>query len=416
MTAGRICIVTPGHLASNPRVVKEADALHAAGYDVSVVAGDLTPAVRPFDRDVEAEAPWRVRRVGRGGVLARGVQRLARIAARSSRHGVPRWLATLAQSELSAGLAAAAAGIPADLYIAHYVAGLAAADAAARRNGGLLCYDAEDFHAGEAAGDPAGRASRRLVMAIERPLLTRCVHVTAASPLIAEAYLELYGVQAETLLNVFPLKQMPHVTGMRSPAGALRMFWFSQTVGLDRGLQAVIEGMAWARGCISLDILGTDQWGHGSSLLRLADSLGLGGRVKLRPAVSPRRLPAIAAEYDLGLSLETNVSESRQRCLTNKIFVYLLAGIPVVLSDTRAQRLLAADLGRAAAVISLADSAAIGSALDRWAFLADERRLASEEAARLCQTRYNWDREKDILLRLVSLALCNGVRNKQCPR
>ena len=73
MTAGRICIVTPGHLASNPRVVKEADALHAAGYDVSVVAGDLTPAVRPFDRDVEAEAPWRVRRVGRGGVLARGL-------------------------------------------------------------------------------------------------------------------------------------------------------------------------------------------------------------------------------------------------------------------------------------------------------------------------------------------------------
>ena len=35
-----VCIVSPGHLASNPRVVKEADALHGAGYRVTVIAGN----------------------------------------------------------------------------------------------------------------------------------------------------------------------------------------------------------------------------------------------------------------------------------------------------------------------------------------------------------------------------------------
>lgn len=416
MTGGRVCIVTPGHLASNPRVVKEADALHQAGYDVSVVAGDLTAAVRPFDNEVMAVKPWRVRRVGRNWMGARVAHRAARAMVRVSQGWLPFWLARLAQSELSVGLVEAAAGIPADLYIAHYVAGLAAAAAAAQHNGGALCYDAEDFHAGEVGDDPAGTSTRATIMAIERPLLTRCVHVTAASPLIAEAYRELYGIQAETLLNVFPLAQKPHATGARSPAGVLRIFWFSQTVGLDRGLQAVIEGMARARARISLDILGSDEWGHGSSLLQLASRLGLSGQVTLRSTVSPDCLPAIAAGYDVGLSLETNVSESRQRCLPNKIFVYLLAGIPVLLSDTRAQRLLAADLGRAAAVISLADPAAIGVALDRWAFSTDERRFASEEAARLGLTRYNWDREKSILLRLVGSALGNRMRNEQCPQ
>ena len=34
----RICIVTPGALGSNPRVVKEADALVRAGHDVHVIA------------------------------------------------------------------------------------------------------------------------------------------------------------------------------------------------------------------------------------------------------------------------------------------------------------------------------------------------------------------------------------------
>jgi hypothetical protein len=31
-------LVTPGHLSTNPRLVKEADALAAAGYQVSVVS------------------------------------------------------------------------------------------------------------------------------------------------------------------------------------------------------------------------------------------------------------------------------------------------------------------------------------------------------------------------------------------
>jgi hypothetical protein len=413
----RICIVTPGHLASNPRVVKEADALHEAGYDVSVVAGDLTPFVRPLDEQLIAGAPWRVIRVGRSGLLARIAHRAARKAIQLLPNArLPLWLATLAQSEFSAALQAAASGIRAHLYIAHYVAGLAAAAAAARRNEGRLSYDAEDFHAGEAVEGPDAAASRAMVVAIERALLPRCVHMTAASPLIAEAYETLYGMRATAILNVFPLDQkaMANSVAARSPARQLRTYWFSQTVGLDRGLQAFIIGMARSRTAVTLDILGSDQWGHGSILLDLARRLGLDGRVMLRPLTSPQSMVAVAAQYDVGLSLETNVSESRQRCLTNKIFVYLLAGIPVLMSDTPAQRLLAADLGSAAAVVSLADPDAIAAQLDRWALSPDERRLASDEALQLGQVRYNWDREKTILLELVASALGSRTWSNQC--
>jgi hypothetical protein len=55
----------------------------------------------------------------------------------------------------------------------------------------------------------------------------------------------------------------------------------------------------------------------------------------------PEEMVRQAAPYDIGLSLETDISDNRSLCLTNKIFTYLLAGVPVLLSDTPAQRALA---------------------------------------------------------------------------
>ena len=37
--SARICVVTAGHLSTSPRMLKAADALHAAGYHVRVVIG-----------------------------------------------------------------------------------------------------------------------------------------------------------------------------------------------------------------------------------------------------------------------------------------------------------------------------------------------------------------------------------------
>ena len=59
---------------------------------------------------------------------------------------------------LSPELVAAAATVPADLYIAHYPTALPAAALAAQRNGVIYAYDAEDFHLGDPPedADPRG--------------------------------------------------------------------------------------------------------------------------------------------------------------------------------------------------------------------------------------------------------------------
>lgn len=403
-----VCIVSPGNLASNPRVLKEADALHGAGYDVTAVVCDYNEVLREADDEIEAAVPWKVIRVPRSfdeGVTARVATGVAQ-ALSALGVTVPVGVAARSARTPVAALMRRAREVPADLYIAHYVAALPAAAAAARRHGALLGFDAEDFHSGEGTGAPGDAFRMRMIGIVERAILPACTHVTAAAPLIGKAYAARYGIaEPATVLNVFPLSMAPpQPKASRAEEGApLRAYWFSQTIGPDRGLQAFIQAMAQAKARVTLDIRGSNRWGHGDALLALAASLGIGERVKLLPMASPGEMVHLAADYDVGLSLETKVSENRRICLTNKIFTYLLAGVPVVMSDTPAQKLLAKDLGRSARLCSLDDPAGLAATLDA---LASPAILAesSERAWRLGRERYNWDREQDVLLQSVAAA------------
>lgn len=400
-----VCIVSPGNLASSPRLLKEADALHGAGYDVTAVVCDITEALRDADDEIAAMVPWKTLRVPRpasDGVVRRVARPMARVALATCK-AMPPVLAALAYGGPVMALRRKACEVRADLYIAHYIAALPAAAAAAKRNGALLGFDAEDFHSGEGTGAPGDDFRMDMVRIVERAALPACSHLTAAAPLIADAYAARYGIAPPaTLLNVFPLSMAP---AARPPHrnGRLSTYWFSQTIGPDRGLQAFIRGMARARAMVTLDIRGSNRWGHGNALLALAKSLGLEGRVRLLPMAPPRDMVRLAADYDLGLSLETDVSENRRLCLTNKIFTYLLAGVPIVASDTPAQRKLAPDLGDAVRLISLADPMNIANALDELA-AGPVLEAASATAWRLGRERYNWDCEQEVLLQSVAAA------------
>jgi glycosyltransferase involved in cell wall biosynthesis len=411
----KVCIVSPGNLSANPRLVKEADALHGAGYDVTAVVSEYSTSLGGFDGGIEAQAPWRVIRARRSPR-----ERYVRVAARTAARlidgvgvRVPVAVAARACGGPVAQLQAAACGVPADLYIAHYVAALPAAGAAAQRHGALLGFDAEDFHSGEGTDDPAAARLMAMVRIVEGTWLPRCRHLTVAAPLIGGAYASLYEVpHPVTVLNVFPLDMAPTQSPPpRLPGAPLRAYWFSQTIGLDRGLQPFLQAMARTAVRIELDIRGGDPWGHGKTLRTMARELGIADRVRVLPVAPPQEMVRLAAAYDLGLSLETDVSENRRLCLTNKIFTYLLAGVPVLLSDTPAQRALAPDLGRAAALVPLSDPTAIAAALDRLAAGLDEARA---EALRLGRERYNWDVEKGALLASVEAAFARSEQDAPC--
>lgn len=410
MSKARICLVSPGHIASNPRLVKEADALHAAGFRVRVVAGDYMAAVRPLDESILANAPWQCVRVGLGSPLSRTagamLQRGAQLAVTRLGH-LP--VAIRAHSRVSYRLAAAALAEPAEMYLAHNLAALPAAARAARRCGAKLGFDAEDYHLGELEETQASAAAELTARAlIEQTLLPQCRHLTAASPKIAEAYAARYGVTMTPILNVFPRADAP-LTPQRAEGdragGEPSLYWFSQTIGPGRGLESVVKALGQMQVRARLHLRGLISADYRAELQRLAAAAGVADRLHLLAPALPSEMARLAASHDVGLALELNEPLNRSICLTNKAFIYLLAGIPMLLSDTPAQRQLAGDLGHIAPVVKLDETQAIARTLDQLLSAPTKLQAARHTAWRLGQERYNWDVEQHKFLRSVAEAL-----------
>jgi glycosyltransferase involved in cell wall biosynthesis len=414
VTRPTVCLIGPGHVASNPRLVKEADALHAAGYRVRVVSGTSLPTIEPFDQALIASRPWRIERVRLGSKWSRlpGVvrNRLARYRVARGRGGLT--TAAWGESELVRRLTRAAAAEPADLYIGHYLPGLYAAWKAARRHGAALGFDAEDSHVDELADTQAFAGRRAARQRLEGELIAECRHLTAASPLIADAYESRYGRRPTTILNAFPKDQAPaepgttpHLAGTGSPT----LYWFSQTAGPGRGLEEIVTALKWSTHRPELHIRGIPAAGYRERLERSAREAAVAELLRWHPPAPADEMVRLAADYDLGLASETGFSGNNRIAVSNKVFTYILAGTPVLLSRTPGQSDLAEQLGPAGVLVDIHEPIGVARALDAW--LGDKDRLAGSRAAAwdLGQTRFNWDVEQAAFLDSVENALAATV-------
>lgn len=401
----RICLISPGHVGSNPRIVKEAMSLQAAGYQVRVVAGDYMAEVRPLDTEILSAAEWSWVKVGLGSRPSYLGRRILQESARRLAGWFPYLsVAVWAHSPVSYRLAQAAMAEPADLYIAHCLAALPAAAIAAKRHNARLGFDAEDFHIGELEDTPENQAEIQVRDRIERALLSRCDHLTAASPGIADAYIERYGVEMEPILNVFPLSEAPGLLPDHSRQ-VPSLYWFSQTIGAGRGIEAIVQAMGQMQTPVELHLRGILANGYRDQLMQLAETMNLCDRIHFLPSAPPPDMIKLAAQHDIGLSLELTTPHNRDLCLTNKIFTYLLAGLPVLMSITQAQLELSRRLGSASVLIDVHNPTKIANTLDHWLSNRDHLTQARQQAWQLGQSHYNWEIEQHRFLSVVHRAL-----------
>lgn len=415
----RVCLVTPGHLSTNPRLVKEADALHAAGCRVRVVATKFAAWADRADGEF-LDRPWPTS-WARFGPLARWpgrqAMRLRRRILRPLALHAPRLpgVAALAFHDVVPQLARLAALAPADLYIAHNLAALPAAVWAARRHGARVGFDAEDFHRGELAAVPANEPARRLTAGLEARYMPCCAYVTAASDGIARAYAEALGIACPTtILNSFPLAERqgttpPDELARERHGPGLSLYWYSQTIGPDRGLEDALRAMASLGTGVRLHLRGSWADGYETTLLREARRLGVADRVHHLPPAPPGQLVERAARHDVGLALEVPATTNRDLCVTNKILVYLLAGLGVAATDTAGQREVLGHVPGAGFLYPAGNADALAACLRPW--LAADGALAGARAtSRLAgERRFCWEIERKIFLGIVHRALAQPL-------
>jgi hypothetical protein len=306
-------------------------------------------------------------------------------------------IAAWANHAEAAHFGAVSSRIPADLYKGHCLPALPAAAMAARARSVKYGFDAEDFHNAETESILHDRAARRSVEVLQEHLLKGCSHLTAAAPLIGAKYAELYGVRPDTILNVFPRDEGPQAPidpGPICDGRPARIYWFSQTIGPGRGLERVASILGRMRTPVELNLRGFSSDEYASQLQAHATRSGLIRPIRFLAPGLPREMAILAAGADLGLSTEDREPLNRDLCLTNKIFVYLLAGIPQLLSDTSAQRMLAPELGIAAILADLRRTDEVAKELDEFFGSAERIANSRRKAWDLAVGKYCWDLEK----------------------
>jgi glycosyltransferase involved in cell wall biosynthesis len=403
----RICLVTPGQPSTNPRLVKEADALHEAGYDVQVVACKYQAWADEADKAFE-DREWSVTwlRYGRMAprpqdLWQRGRRRVAKelvqfagpqpgLTERAFHYAIPELTRRLQQ-------------ISADLYIAHNLAALPPASYAARQHDAKLGFDAEDFHRGELPDTPENALDRSITADLEARYMPRSDYVTAASDGIADAYAEVLGIdRPTTILNVFPWTERENTVSEEDledevPGGARSLYWFSQTIGPDRGLEDALRALPRLPDDVVLSLRGGWSPGYEDTFREKARRLGVADRIRHLNLVSPDELIPRTARHDVGLAVEPGSSLNNEIAVSNKFFSYLIAGIPVVSTNTPGQRPVVDDLPRVARSYPPGE---IDEFVEATMALLDASGLR-DMALQAARDRYCWEVEQKRFLQIV---------------
>ena len=395
----RICVVTAGHLATCPRMLKAADALLAEGYQVRVISTRTTGWATAADAEIAASRGWRWRVVNYDRAEAptiwfrSGARHKAARALASMVTSLPRTVVTAAFGRVHRELVDAILEEPADLIYGGTTGAVAAVAEAGHRAGTPFAVDFEDFHCAEHES-PDGDLSNGLAAAVMRYASDGAAFVTAGSGAIARACLDELHIPAIPINNVFSLPASPPF-GARpgEPHEEFAVYWFSQTIGPGRGLEDVVRALSLTPRSASLTLRGCPAAGYVESLLALAARQAPRVRIRIEPPASPARMVDACRGFDLGVSAEQGHVRNRLLNLPNKATTYPLAGLPVALTSTAGQSPLAKDLGSGALVFTPGNVASLAEQL--LPLMTDPARLAEAREASwyAARTRWHWEHE-----------------------
>jgi hypothetical protein len=281
----------------------------------------------------------------------------------------------------------------ADLYIAHNLGALAIAQRASKKCNAKFGFDAEDFHRHETADDPLDR-DVIIKSTVENRNLFGIHHFTAASPLIAKAYKEVFPtLDPAVILNVFPRTAISIIKN--EPNKNIRLFWFSQTLGENRGIETIVQAMGQTKqGFYELHLLGKPFPGYKEKIAELAAKNGLQHQLFFYDPVPEKEIFQLAAGCDIGMASETGVPFNRNICLTNKIFTYIQSGLAVVASDTSAQQQFIESHPFTGKIYQKNNVQSLAAILNSYAANRMELEACKQHNFQLGQTSMNWDVEQ----------------------
>ncbi len=291
---------------------------------------------------------------------------------------------------------------PADIYHAHDVTALPACYIAARLRRKPLIFDAHELPLSELDG-----AHRRWLRVLLTPLLSHmissCAGGIGASPFYSKVLRAQYHVPNVILTRNVPRYQtVAKSDRLRQHLGLspeVRIALYQGNLQPDRTLDSLVRAARFLEPTIVIVMMGNNTGATQAQLETLIASEGVANRVKIIPPVPYEELLDWTASADIGLIVYfPHCSQNMKLCLPNKLFEFLMAGLPVLASQLAAvsEVIRTYNVGR---LVSSPTPADIGAAIN--SMLADRNALERMHHNALCAAKeFCWEKESQHLIQL----------------
>ena len=385
----KVCMHVTDAAYPDYRVMREATALVEAGFDVSIV-DIMDECERPAEEDIAGVhmkhvvmpsmfistrfKPWFL--VKAAHMIIRGAIRLTRTSA--------------------------------DIYHAHDVKGLPACYIAACLRRKPLIFDSHEIPLDDPNITRRPRLSALATWVLAR-MMPRCAGVITASPLYAREISKDYHYPGiTTVLNVPIYREIPKSDRLRQHLGLssdVRIALYQGNIQPNRSLDQLVNAAPFLDPGIVIVMMGRAVETTRIQLEELIASKGVADRVKMIPAVPYEELLDWTVSADIGLTIfKPGYTRSIRFCLPNKLFEYLMAGLPVLSSqlDAIAEVLKTYDIGQVLPSLAPSD---VGAAIN--VMLADPAALAHmrSNALKAAQQEFHWEKEKQTLVQFYDAIL-----------
>ncbi|MDD2134842.1 glycosyltransferase family 4 protein [Pseudomonas kurunegalensis] len=331
----KIAMIVWNEFLNDARVLKEAQTLQNAGYQVRVFALHKPGVTQPSETLSDGIQVLRVRpdlfSLWPKNKLASQDKKAKPLAQTESRVSAPMlMLRACGRAWAHLKFFAYVVSYRPDAVHAHDVNTLPTAWLAAVTSRAALVYDAHEI----STSREGYKNIRRIVGFIEKHLMPRASGVITTTDARSTFFARAYGVVRPMVLQNRP-RYLPstHTNRIRNEL-ALDKPWpivlYQGGLQQGRGLQKLVHAATLVPHAYFVFIGGGRLT---QSLINLSQSLGVSDRVHFIPTVRLAELPEYTASADIGVQPIENTCFNHFTTDSNKLFEYLIAGLPIVATN-----------------------------------------------------------------------------------
>lgn len=251
-----------------------------------------------------------------------------------------------------------------------------------------------DAHEHETEVDGLSGVTREVTRLLER-FLIKFVDITiTVSDSIANEYVKLYGIEKPALvLNTPPYKEIQKIDIFRESLGIEEyqtIFLYQGGLSRGRGIEILLEAFK----TIDDERVVIIFMGYGPLENLIKETSKEYKNIYFHKAVSPNILLDYTSSADFGISTIEDSCLSYRYCLPNKMFEYIMAEIPIIVSNLYEMKRLV-ETNKVGIVVKENTSDGLKQAIKAAVKLNKEELRTNIQKLK---TIYNWEEQEKVLL------------------